>query len=189
MVGLADLYADQKRTDDALRVLEQARKTFGDDQALTMRLANVYEGGGRLGEAEKELRQPDGRGSAQRRRDEFAQLHAGGAQRCGCRKRSISRERAVKIEPGNPAYLDTLGWALFKQGRAEEAAEPLGKAAAMLTGNSVIQDHHGDVLAKRGRNAEAIAAWQRALAGDGERSIAPRSRKKIKAAKAQRNNE
>ncbi len=38
----------------------------------------------------------------------------------------------------------------------------------MLTGNSVIQDHHGDVLAKRGRNADAVAAWQRALAGDGE---------------------
>ena len=28
VVGLADLYADQKRTDDALRVLEQARKTL-----------------------------------------------------------------------------------------------------------------------------------------------------------------
>ena len=56
LVGLADLYADQKRTDDALRLLEQARKAFGDDQALTMRVANVYEGGGRLAEAEKELR-------------------------------------------------------------------------------------------------------------------------------------
>ena len=69
-------------------------------------------------------------------------------------------ERALKIEPGNPAYLDTLGWALFKQGRAEDAVEPLSKAAAMLTGNSVIQDHHGDVLARRGRSADAIAAWQ-----------------------------
>ncbi len=85
-------------------------------------------------------------------------------------------ERAVKIEPGNPAYLDTLGWALFKQGRAEEAAEPLAKAAAVLTGNSVIQDHHGDVLAKRGRNADAVAAWQRALAGDGESDRSRRHR-------------
>ena len=38
-------------------MLEQARKSFGDDQALTMRVANVYEGGGRLAEAEKEFRQ------------------------------------------------------------------------------------------------------------------------------------
>jgi predicted negative regulator of RcsB-dependent stress response len=40
-----------------------------------------------------------------------------------------------------------------------------------------------DVLAKRGRSAEAIAAWQRALAGDGDRSIAPAIEKKIKANK------
>ena len=38
----------------------------------------------------------------------------------------------------------------------------------MLTGNSVIQDHHGDVLARLGKAAVAVAAWQRALAGDGE---------------------
>jgi tetratricopeptide (TPR) repeat protein len=93
-------------------------------------------------------------------------------------------QRAVKIEPGNPAYLDTLGWALFKQGRTEEAAEPLARAANILTGNSVIQDHHGDVLAKRGRVAEAIAAWERALAGDGEDINRAAIEKKIKAARA-----
>ena len=51
----------------------------------------------------------------------------------------------------------------------------------------MIQDHHGDVLAKRGRNAEAIAAWQRALAGDGESIDRAAIEKKIKAAKASRN--
>jgi predicted negative regulator of RcsB-dependent stress response len=92
-------------------------------------------------------------------------------------------ERAVKIEPSNPAYLDTLGWALFKQGRTEEAADPLGKAATTLTGNSVIQDHHGDLLANRGRTAEAIAAWERALAGDGEQIDRAAIEKKIRAAR------
>jgi predicted Zn-dependent protease len=91
--------------------------------------------------------------------------------------------RAVKVEPDNPAYLDTLGWALFKQGRIEEAEEPLRKAAMSLTGNSVIQDHHGDVLSSRGRTAEAIAAWERALAGDGEQIDRVAIERKIKAAK------
>ena len=67
---------------------------------------------------------------------------------------------------------------------AEEAADPLGKAAAMLTGNSVIQDHHGDVLAKSGRNADAVAAWQRALAGDGEHIDRAAIEKKIKDAQS-----
>jgi tetratricopeptide (TPR) repeat protein len=182
VVGLADLYADQRRTDDALRLLEQARKTFGDDQALTLRVANVYEGGGRLPDAERELRKlmaedplnADAMNSLSYMLTENGQRLAEAIDLA---------QRALKLEPDNPAYLDTFGWALFKQGKTAEAAVPLGKAAAVLTGNSVIQDHHGDVLAKSGKSVEAVAAWQRALAGDGEAIDRAAIEKKIKAAK------
>jgi predicted Zn-dependent protease len=183
VIGLADLYADQKRTEDALRMLERARKTFGDNESLTMRFANVYEGGGRLPDAEKELRKLMAEDPLNA--DAMNSLSYMLAEHNQRLPEAVDlAQRALKVEPGNPAYLDTLGWALFKQGRVEEAADPLGKAAAMLTGNSVIQDHHGDVLAKRGRNADAIAAWQRALAGDGESIDRAAIEKKIKAAKA-----
>jgi tetratricopeptide (TPR) repeat protein len=183
MIGLADLYADQKRTDDALRLLEQARKAFGDDQALTMRVANVYEGGGRLDEAEKELRKLMDEDPLNA--DALNSLSYMLAEHGRRLPEAIElAQRALKIEPGNPAYLDTLGWALFKHGRTAEAAEPLGKAAGMLTGNSVIQDHHGDVLAKSGQSAGAVAAWQRALAGDGQSIDRAAIEKKIKATKA-----
>ena len=183
VVGLADLYADQKRTGDAVRVLEQARKTFGDDQALTMRIANVYEAGGQLDAAEKELRKLVAADPLDS--DALNSLSYMFADRGMRLEEAIElAERAVKIEPDNPAYLDTLGWALFKQGRVEEASAPLTRAAASLTGNSVIQDHHGDVLARRGRTAEAIAAWQRALAGDGEQIDRAAIEKKIKAAQS-----
>ena len=183
VIGLADLYADQKRTDDAVRVLTQAREAFGDDDAMTMRMANVYEAGGRFADAEKELR----------RLMAEDPLHAEAMNSLsymlaekGLRLPEAVdlAQRAVKIEPGNPAYLDTLGWALFKQGRTDEAAGPLSKAAAALTGNSVIQDHHGDLLEKRGRHADAAAAWQRALDGDGEQIDRAAIDKKINAAKA-----
>lgn len=183
VVGLADLYAELKRTDDAVRVLERARKTFGDDETLTMRMANVYEGGGRLAEAEQELR----------KLMSDDPLNAGAMNSLGymLAERGLRlaeaidlAQRAVKIEPGNPAFLDTLGWALFKDGRTEEAAEPLSKAATALTGNSVIQDHHGDVLSKRGRTSEAIAAWERALAGDGDEIDRAAIEKKIKGARS-----
>lgn len=185
VVGLADLYADQKRTADAVRLLEQARKTFGDDQALAMRLANVYEAAGRLDEAEQELRRL--MAADPLNADALNSLGYMLADR-GLRLPEAVElaERAVKIEPANPAYLDTLGWALFKQGRTEEAADPLGKAATTLTGNSVIQDHHGDLLAKRGRTAEAIAAWERALVGDGEQIDRAVIEKKIKSARAKK---
>jgi tetratricopeptide (TPR) repeat protein len=182
VVGLADLYADQQRTADAVRVLEQARTTFGDDHTLTMRIATAYEAAGQLDAAEKELRQLVSADPLNA--DALNSLSYMFADRGLRLDEAIElAQRAVKIEPENPAYLDTLGWALFKQGRIDEAAAPLGKAATSLAGNSVIQDHHGDVLSKRGRTAEAIAAWERALAGDGEQIDRAAIEKKIRAAR------
>jgi tetratricopeptide (TPR) repeat protein len=147
-----------------------------------MRFANVYEAGGRLDEAEKELRKLLAEDPLDA--DAMNSLSYLFAQHNVKLQEAVDfAQRALKTEPGNPAYLDTLGWALFKQGKIDEAADSLGKAAAILIGNSVIQDHHGDVLAKRGHSAEAIAAWQRALAGDGESIDRAAIDKKIKAAK------
>jgi predicted negative regulator of RcsB-dependent stress response len=49
-----------------------------------------------------------------------------------------------------------------------------------------VQDHYGDLLAKRGRPADAIAAWTRALAGDGEDVERAIIEKKIKDAQTRR---
>ena len=77
-------------------------------------------------------------------------------------------ERALQIDPGNGAYLDSLGWAYYKQNRVDLAEAPLREAAKLLPAVSVIQDHLGDVLNKRGLFQEAIDAWQKALDGDGD---------------------
>ena len=56
----------------------------------------------------------------------------------------------------------------FKLRRYEDARTHLAEAASQLPSNSVVQDHLGDALAALGRHADAIGAWQRALAGDRE---------------------
>ena len=62
--------------------------------------------------------------------------------------------------------------ALFDQldvrGNLELAEKYMTPAAERLPRNSVVQDHLGDVLAGRGRLADAISAWTRALAGEGD---------------------
>jgi predicted negative regulator of RcsB-dependent stress response len=60
------------------------------------------------------------------------------------------------------------------------------KAATALPNESVIQDHFGDVLARRGKNDEAITAWERALAGDGQGIDRAAVEKKIKDARGRR---
>lgn len=167
VVGLADLYADLWRTDEAVRLFERARQAFGDDEMLTMRVANAHERGGRLDLAEREFRRLLAEDPLNANAmNSLAYMLAEHALRL---PDAIDlAQRAVKVEPVNPAYLDTLAWALFKSGKAADAAEPMARAAATLAGSSVIQDHHGDVLGAVGRTAAAVAAWERALTGDGE---------------------
>ncbi len=55
--------------------------------------------------------------------------------------------RAVRQQPRNPAYLDSLGWALYKKGNLSEARECLRKALDLAPRNSEIAAHMREVLA------------------------------------------
>ena len=73
-------------------------------------------------------------------------------------------ERAVKAEPENPAYLDSLGWVLFKLGKFTDALAPLEQAVKLLPeSDATVLDHLGDVLAALGRRDEAKEAWRKSL--------------------------
>jgi tetratricopeptide (TPR) repeat protein len=93
-------------------------------------------------------------------------------------------KRALKVEPGNPSFLDSLGWAYYQQGKLDLADPPLSEAASKMPNNSVIQDHLGDLRFKQQRFADAAAAWERSLSGDGESIDRLRIRKKIQDARA-----
>jgi tetratricopeptide (TPR) repeat protein len=184
-LALADAYAAEKRYDDAVRVVEQAQTAFGEDEEFTLRLVSLYDEAGRLADAERALRAMIERDPL----DATALNYLGYllADKTDRVPEAVNLiERALKVEPDNPAYLDSLGWALFKQGKVAEASEPLARAAAALPANSVIQDHHGDLLARQGKWAEATAAWQRALAGDGESIDRDTIDKKIRDARRRR---
>lgn len=64
----------------------------------------------------------------------------------------------------NPAYLDSLGWVLFKQGKVKEAKPHLMEAVKEKSGASLeVWDHAGEVHMALGEKAEAIAAWKKGL--------------------------
>jgi tetratricopeptide (TPR) repeat protein len=92
-------------------------------------------------------------------------------------------QRALKVEPDNPSYLDSLGWAHFQQGRIDLADAPLTQAADKLQKSSVVQDHLGDLRFKQRRYRDAEAAWERALAGDGQSIDRAKIEKKIREAR------
>ncbi|MFZ4627684.1 MAG: tetratricopeptide repeat protein [Blastocatellia bacterium] len=72
-------------------------------------------------------------------------------------------ESALRVEPINPSFLDSLGWAHFKLGRFEEARQVLLRALIYDRRNATIHEHLGDVLHALGRGREAGRAWRTAL--------------------------
>lgn len=86
----------------------------------------------------------------------------------------------------NPAYLDSLGWVLFKQKKYEEAKKCLQQAVEQKAGDHIeILDHLAEVQMALGEKAEAVATWKKgvAAAGDSKREQKRKAEvlKKIKA--------
>jgi tetratricopeptide (TPR) repeat protein len=77
----------------------------------------------------------------------------------------LNRKKSGKAELENAAYIDSLGWVLFRQGKQAEARVELERAAAMADGtpDAGIWDHLGDVLFRLGEKPKAKAAWEKAL--------------------------
>jgi tetratricopeptide (TPR) repeat protein len=76
----------------------------------------------------------------------------------------IERRKAGEPEPDNAAYLDSLGWVLFRQGKLVDAKAELEKASRLPFGatDPTVWDHLGDVRFRLNDKAGAKAAWEQA---------------------------
>lgn len=167
----------------ALSVMESTAKAFPKDISTQYTLADLYSDAGRAQDAERVLRQVLASDPNNPNALNYLGYHL--AVRGDQLDEAVRLvRRALDAEPNNAAYLDSLGWALFRRGDLAEAEKYLGAAAQQLPQNSEIQDHLGDVLARRGRLDEAIAAWTRALEGDGSDVNRAAIQKKITDAQA-----
>ncbi|MGE5244765.1 MAG: tetratricopeptide repeat protein [Betaproteobacteria bacterium] len=166
-VALGQLYADAKRGSQAIALLQEARTKFPSDSSVAFALGAVYDKEKRFADAETEFKQ-----LLAREPDNALALNYLGymlADRGERLDESVSYlKKAVQLEPDNGSFLDSLGWAYFKREQFQLAEDNLKRAAGQLRTNSVVQDHYGELLFKLGRYDEAIAAWNKALAGDGQ---------------------
>ncbi len=79
--------------------------------------------------------------------------------------------RAVALEPDNGAYVDSLGWALFRLGEFEEARRHLERANQLAPEDSTILEHLGDVYVALGDTGRAREAYEHALAINDEENV------------------
>jgi len=71
---------------------------------------------------------------------------------------------ALHADSNNGAYIDTLGWLEYREGKYDQALVDLLRAAQKLTRDDpVVFEHIGDTFAKMNKAAQALDAWQKAL--------------------------
>jgi len=72
-------------------------------------------------------------------------------------------QEALKEDPFNGAYLDSLGWIYFKENKLGASESTLRKAVERERHDATIHSHLGDLYAKMGRGDLAAAEWEKSL--------------------------
>jgi tetratricopeptide (TPR) repeat protein len=72
-------------------------------------------------------------------------------------------QKALKEDPFNGAYLDSLGWIYFKENKLGASESTLRKAVERERHDATIHSHLGDLYAKLGRGDLAAAEWEKSL--------------------------
>lgn len=163
----AEVYQRLERFDDAIPVLERAKRRDPRSLPLLFRLGAVYERNGQRPEAEQEFR------ALLDLDPEFAPalnyLGYMWAEHGENLPEALDLVlRAVALDPDNGAYVDSLGWAYFKMGRYQEARGHLERAAELEPEDAVVHEHLGDVYRALAQTDDARQLYERALslAGD-----------------------
>ena len=76
--------------------------------------------------------------------------------------------RALIIKPEEAAFLDSMGWVLYRLERLSEAIDYLQRAYQLFP-NDEVAAHLGEVLWKDGQRSRAKKVWKKAL------ELAPKS--------------
>jgi tetratricopeptide (TPR) repeat protein len=182
LVALAQAYVDTNRAPQAVKLLQDAQTRLPGEATIALELGAVFDKQKKFNDAENVLRQL----IAREPNNAIALNYLGYmlAERGERLGESVDYlKRALALDPENGSYLDSIGWAYYKDGKFDLALDSLKKAADQLTTNSVVQDHYGEILYRLGRYNDAILAWTRALAGDGDSVDKADLDKKIRSAR------
>jgi tetratricopeptide (TPR) repeat protein len=73
-------------------------------------------------------------------------------------------EKALEVEPDSAAYLDSMGWVLYKLEQPTEALEYILKAVELSEEpDATLYDHLGDIYETLHRTDEAQEAWRKSI--------------------------
>jgi tetratricopeptide (TPR) repeat protein len=148
--------------EEAIKLLQRALQQDGATPPMRYWLASAYQDAGREGEAEALLRQ-----LLQEEPDFVPALNFLGYMLADdgrdLQEALKLTRRAVRADPANGAYVDSLGWAHFRLGELDLAKQYLERAARLIPNDATIFEHLGDLYSARGEHDAARRVYRRAL--------------------------
>lgn len=177
-ISAVEAYVQADQFEPALGVVKDALRTRPEDVELQFEMGAVLERSGDKSSAEKTFLQilenhPDNGGSLNYLGYMWAE------QGVHLERAAEMLTKALTLEPRNGAYLDSLGWTYYRQGKLELAEKYLNDAAQILPRDPTVHEHLGDVLAKRGDATRALSLYRVALTLDPESKDEAKLRSKI----------
>ncbi len=142
--SLSGVYVDMKKIDKAAEHLQVLLKNDPDNPTFNNDLGFIWaDHDMNLDESEKLIRKALDEDRKQRKKIE---------------------DLPPEEDKDNPAYLDSLGWVLFKKKNFKEAKKYLLEAIDQKEGQHIeILDHLADVHIALGEKDDAIKVWEKAL--------------------------
>lgn len=160
--AVSGFYERQGRLGDAIGQYRAALGQRPDDDVLRFALAVALERSGEWGQAVDEMR-----ALSQRDPQNAAALNFIGytlADRGGdLDEAEKALKQALALRPDSAAFLDSMGWVLFRKGDTAGALDFLERAVASSPDEPTLLEHLGEAAAKAGRRARAQGAFRRAL--------------------------
>ena len=177
-IGAAEAYVQNEQYDTGIALLKDALKAKPDEVDLQFELGSAYERAGNKGEAEKVFQQildkhPDNNQTLNYLGYMWAESGV------NLERAQAMLQKAVAAEPRNGAYIDSLGWVYFRQGKLDLAEKFLTDATHLLPRDATVHEHLGDVLAKRGEVGRALEVYKTALKLEPEAKDEAKLRSKI----------
>jgi len=161
-IAVAEAFVQAEKYPEAIELLKRAAAKKPDDMDVLFELGSVYERSGDKANAEKAFLS-----LLQDHPDHAATLNylgymwaEGGVN---LDRAAEMLNRAVTQEPRNGAYVDSLGWVYFRQGKLDLAEKYLTDATKLLPRDATVHEHLADVFAKRGDATRALSLYRTAL--------------------------
>jgi tetratricopeptide (TPR) repeat protein len=158
----AALLDDVGRSTEAIALLQLALERFPDHPGVRYQIALMQDKAGMERESVRTFE------TLLKDRPEDASLLNALGYSLADRNQKLPRaeamiRRALLASPDNPAFLDSLGWVLFRRGDIPGALPQLERAYRIFP-DAEIASHWGELLWVSGKQAEARALWARSLA-------------------------